>query len=156
MFSSVEYLIKTNNGFFKTKKQADFLISQLSENNIFVGSVYGNTFNISYIFDDKGIVKKEQYNIKTSKTEVTWERKIEGVLTVQQEKEIKRIKRRISTEKKNLKLRLVEREDEYKSYKLQCAHFEDKGEYLIQKNEEAIEQGLRDIDCLERLIKEII
>lgn len=154
-FKSVESLIKTNNGFFKSDKQAEFLISQLSKNNIFVGSVYGNTFNITYVFDEKGIIKKEQYNIKTSKTEITWERKVAGVLTVQQEKKIKSLKRRISIEKRNLKLRLAEREDEYKSYKLQCAHFEDGGEYLIQKNEEAIEQGKKDIAYLENLINEI-
>lgn len=77
-------------------------------------------------------------------------------MTVQQEKQIKSIKRKISIEKKNLKLRLAQREDGYKSYKLQCAHFEDGGAYLIQKNEEAIEHGMKDIEHLENLIKEIV
>lgn len=161
MFKSIESLIATNNGFFKSEKQADFLISQLSkeDGNIQVGSTYGNGFMITYLFDDKGITKKEQYNYKTSKTVVLWERVIEGKLSVQQEKELKKLKSKLNKARKSLKSR-IEGRAEYGDYINQVADSftGDKDEFckwLEKLNEDGIKSDISDIEFLEEKIKSI-
>lgn len=69
-------LVKSNNGSFKSEAQATFLLDQCQEVNVFTstGSVYNSTFVLSYICDDKGVVKVEKFLPKTNRTEVTWVR----------------------------------------------------------------------------------
>lgn len=162
MFKSIESLIATNNGFFKSEKQANFLISQLEkeEGNIQVGSTYGNGFMITYFHDEKGITKKDQYNYKTSKTIVLWERVVDGVLSIQQEKKLKILKRKLNKAKKDLKARLLERNN-YDSYKeLLSKSFvievtKDHCDGLIKLNEDGILNCESDIEYLEIEIKKI-
>lgn len=162
MFNSIESLIATNNGLFKSEKQAQFLISKLNEDhgNIQVGSTYGNSFMVTYDFDEKGITKKTQYNYKTSRTIVLWERVVDGVLSVQQEKKLKILKRKLNKAKKDLKARLLERNN-YDSYKeLLSKSFvveitKDHCDGLVKLNEDGILNCESDIEHLEIEIKKI-
>lgn len=161
MFKSVESLIATNNGFFKSQKQADFLISMLSkeDGNISVGSTYGNGFMITYLFDEKGITKKEQYNYKTSKTIVLWERVVEGKLSIQDEKLLKTLKRKLSKAEKSLKERISHR-CEYSSYidSVDTSFTGDKEQYcewLKSLNEKGILSDMADIEFLRSKIEEL-
>lgn len=161
MFKSVESLIATNNGFFKSQKQADFLISALSQEdgNISIGSTYGNGFMITYLYDEKGITKKEQYNYKTSKTVVLWERVIEGKLSIQDEKILKTLKRKLSKAEKSLKSRIAERLN-YVNYidSVDSSFTGDKTQYcewLKDLNENGILSDMSDIKLLQSRIKEL-
>jgi hypothetical protein len=72
-------LVKNNNGFFKSEKQARFLLSRCDEDKIFVtgGHMYGNQYNIFYHCDDKGVTEvKKSAGAKVPKT--TWKRKSKG------------------------------------------------------------------------------
>ena len=70
-------LVASNNGFFKSEKQAKFLSSQCQDENVFitVGSLYRNSFTIEYHLDAKGVTK----TVKSTRTkpmgEVTWLRR---------------------------------------------------------------------------------
>lgn len=74
-------LVKSNNGMFKSEAQAKFLLSQCQEENTFItsGTVYRNSFTLSYVCDAQGVVSVEKYLPTTGKTVTTWER-----LTVEQ------------------------------------------------------------------------
>lgn len=161
MFDSIELLIAKNNGFFKSEKQASFLIGQLSkeDGNVKIGSTYGNSFIISYFHDENGITKKEQYNCKTSKTIVLWERVIEGRLSIQQEKLLKTLKRKLNKARKSLENRIKQRL-EYPNYINQvgedfCGNKEEYCEWLKKLNENGIISDQSDIDYLENKIKDI-
>ena len=161
MFKSVESLIATNNGFFKSQKQADFLTSMLSKEygNISIGSTYGNGFMITYLFDEKGITKKEQYNYKTSKTIFLWERVVEGKLSIQDEKLLKTLKRRLSKAEKSLKSRISEKAN-YGNYidSVDSSFAGDKLQYcewLKGLNEKGILSDMSDIEFLQSKIKEL-
>lgn len=113
-------LVKTNNGLFKSEKQAKFLIDQCDsidskkERAVYhvLGNVHGNSFTLTYICDFKGVLKVEKHTPKTNKTVITWERPQDGKTTAQDAKEIKRIKREINKAKKSIK----EREDNKQDY----------------------------------------
>lgn len=72
-------LVKSNNGFFKSEKQAAFLLSKCQDTNTFVcgGNVYNNSFTMFCICDSLGVVKVEKYTPKSGKTVTTWERQTE-------------------------------------------------------------------------------
>lgn len=67
-------LVKTNNGMFKSSKQAAFLLSQCQEASTFYasGAVYNNGYTLAYVCDEQGViqVKKSTKN----KDSVTWDR----------------------------------------------------------------------------------
>lgn len=105
---SLENLIKTNNGFFKSDAQAEFLLSKLKEEfgNTFITSVYNNSVIITYEYDEKGIVRKTNTSIKKQTTKVVWERKIEGKRSIEEERKLKQIKKEISRLKTSISCRL--------------------------------------------------
>ena len=104
-------LVKTNNGFFKSEAQAKFLLS-MCDNGVYhtSGHVHGNSFVLFYTCDKKGVTKVQKQT--SGKGLVTqWERVEEGKVSVQNEKEIKRIKRLI----KQTENKIASRLDAFKS-----------------------------------------
>jgi len=108
-------LVKSNNGFFKSEKQAAFLLGKCQEVNVFYagGNVYGNSFTLSYVCDEKGVVKVEKYLPKTGKVETTFMRHVEGtenaVEKAAKAKEYKRITREIKALEKKISARIEAR-----------------------------------------------
>lgn len=80
-------LVKVNNGFFKSEKQAAFLLSQCQEENVFYagGSVYKNSYMMEYHCDAKGVVKVVKYLSKTARQVVMFERLTEEAFIAKQE-----------------------------------------------------------------------
>ena len=99
---SVFGLTSSNNGFFKSEKQAKFLISMIEEFDGFVGwadSGY-NKIMIVAQYDEQGITKLVKH---TKSGDVTmWERKVEGVMTERELKEIKAYKRKLNSISKEI------------------------------------------------------
>ena len=99
---SIFSLAKKNNGFFKSEKQGQYLIAQLSEYDGCIGHA-DSGYNSCPIFadwDNKGIIKI----VKSSKNGdvIMFERKIKGTLTSLQIKEIKSYQRRIKALQKEI------------------------------------------------------
>lgn len=119
--ATLENLIKTNNGFFKSEKQAKFLISELKKEygNIFTAAAFGNSVVLTYKFDEIGIVEKLNTSLKKQSEKVVWNRKIEGVLSVEDKKKMAALKREI----KKLEKSINERDASYSTG--QYAGFED-------------------------------
>ena len=113
--ATLENLIKTNNGFFKSEKQAKFLISELKKEygNIFTASAFGNSVVLTYKFDEIGIVEKLNTSLKKQSEKVVWNRKIEGVLSVEDKKKMAALKREI----KKLEKSINERDASYSTGK---------------------------------------
>lgn len=103
---SLNSLVKNNNGFFKSQKQADFLLSVLNDNNVFASVAYGHTILITYHFDDKGITLKTKTSVKTNKTTEEWSRKVEGILSVEEQQIVKRLNKQLKSVKKEYASRL--------------------------------------------------
>lgn len=99
-------LVKTNNGFFKSAAQANFLLSQSSYDYVSCGSVMGNSFNMHYACDDKGVTLVRKYT-KAKGFATTWERKVEGVVSLQDAKEIKHLTRLVKGVEKSIAGRQV-------------------------------------------------
>ena len=74
--ASFASLVKSNNGFFKSEKQAAFLLSVCQDAGTFYtgGQVYGNSYSLQYNCDDAGVVSVEKYLPKTGKIVITWSR----------------------------------------------------------------------------------
>ena len=102
--ATLENLIKTNNGFFKSEKQAKFLISELKKEcgNIFTASVFENSVVLTYKFDESGITEKLNMSIKKQSEQVVWNRKIEGVLSVEDKKKMAALNREIKKLEKSI------------------------------------------------------
>ena len=100
-------LVKNNNGLFKSPKQAAFLLSQCDPDRIFtvMGTFGRNAFTLFYHCDDLGVTKVEKYLPVTSRSMVTWERKEEGKVSIQDQKEIKRLQREIKKLEKGIESR---------------------------------------------------
>lgn len=89
---SVFGLAKTNNGFFKSEKQAAFLISQMEKFEGCIG--YTSGYNSNPVFakwDEKGIVEIVRHSrTKKGCTDIImFQRSVEGFFTELQLKEIK-------------------------------------------------------------------
>jgi hypothetical protein len=95
-------LVKSSNGFFKSEKQAALLLS-VTDGGVYtvIGSVYGNSFNIDYHCDAKGVTKTVSYT-KGKGFVTTWERVVEGATSVQDQKEIKRLTRLLKQTQKSI------------------------------------------------------
>lgn len=89
---SFAYLVKTNNGTFKSEKQANFLLSKCNLDQKFIDDTPKDAV-MFYLCDGTGVVSVERYSLKTGKTKKEWERKVTGILSVQDQKEIKRLRR---------------------------------------------------------------
>ena len=74
--ASFASLVKSNNGLFKSEKQAAFLLSVCQDAGTFYtgGQVYGNSYSLQYNCDDSGVVSVEKYLPKTGKIVITWSR----------------------------------------------------------------------------------
>lgn len=104
---SIFGLAKNNNGFFKSEKQAQFLISVLEERGGHIGQANSgyNQCSMFATWDEKGIIEITKHRTG-GKIEVMFQRKLEGVLTVTELKHIKSLKKRI----KDLEKSIVDRE----------------------------------------------
>lgn len=99
---SIFALTKCNNGFFKSEKQAAFLIDQMEKANGCIG-ISNSGYNQCPIFaewDGKGITKLVKHGKRHT---VMFERKIQGVLTGPEKKEIKRLERKVKSINKEIK-----------------------------------------------------
>ena len=67
-------LVKENNGYFKSDKQAAFLLSQCQEAQVFtaVRSLYNNSYQFHFICDQDGVMLVEKHTSKG--VEIWWER----------------------------------------------------------------------------------
>lgn len=108
---SVFNLTKSNNGFFKSEKQAQFLITQMS----FLGGCIGHAnsgYNSCPVFaswDEKGITTLVK---STKKGDVImFERKVQGVLTSLEIKQIKTYEREIKSLEKEINERQISFDD---------------------------------------------
>ena len=100
ILSSVYNLTKTNNGMFKSEKQANFLISQFKAYDDFVGfSPNGKPIFVEY--DDKGIIKMYK-DLASNKTDIVFERVVEGSLNSVELKTLKWYKSKVKKIQKNL------------------------------------------------------
>lgn len=74
--ASFASLVKSNNGLFKSEKQAAFLLSVCQDAGTFYtgGQVYGNSYSLQYNCDNAGVVSVEKYLPKTGKIVLTWSR----------------------------------------------------------------------------------
>lgn len=104
---SLASLVKSNNGFFKSEKQAAFLLSMVNDGEkcfTTAGNVRGNTFTVTYVMDDKGVVSVVKYtNVKGSVTE--WQRPVQGETSIQDKKAIAKLKREIKALEKQITAR---------------------------------------------------
>ena len=148
-------LVKFNNGLFKSEAQAKFLLDMVKEGlNVSTGSVCNNSYMITYICDDKGVVRTEKHTFKTAKTVVTWERREAGKIAVQDAKLIKKFKREVKNLQEEIDYRLQEIE-EYNNGKESddpCWSVEDTiklFERTIAEREEIIKDRLEAIKKLE-------
>lgn len=111
IFKSILSLAKSNNGFFKSEKQAQFLSSKINEFDGFIGRADSGYYScpIFASCDKEGITKI----VKSTKNGdvLMFERAKQGVLTSLEMKEIKRLERKI----KSLKKEIAEREDSFNS-----------------------------------------
>lgn len=95
-------LVKSNNGAFKSEKQAAFLLSQCEGNSFTAcASMYGNSYDNTYVCDSVGVVRVEHYT-KATGTKIVWERVEAGKVSVQESKEFKRISREIKRIEKSI------------------------------------------------------
>lgn len=103
--SSFASLVKSNNGFFKSDKQAEFLLNQCSENVYCSQAItkFRSWYSMIYFCDAKGVTKVEK-NTSTGLT-VVWERAAEGQVSMQDAKEIKRLQRLIKQDQKSIESR---------------------------------------------------
>lgn len=106
--SSIFGLTKNNNGYFKSEKQASYLISKIDSNSGLIGhSSNGNPYFAEY--DKDGITRIVKW-VKNNQV-VMFERAIKGQLNSLQQKEFKSIERRI----KKLKREWKNKEESFES-----------------------------------------
>ena len=103
--SSVFNLAKSNNGFWKSEKQAAFLIDQFSQRDGCIGHAESgyNSCPIFVEWDAEGVVKIYKHS-KTKKgyaNKSMFVRKTAGVLTELQVKEIKQLERKLKEAQKS-------------------------------------------------------
>ena len=94
-------LVKNNGGLFKSVKQAEFLLSQCDGNVYIACGRHWGAFTNEYHCDQQGVVKVVHHTSNTGFKE-TWTRPVAGEVSVQDAKEIKRLKREIKSLEKNL------------------------------------------------------
>lgn len=76
MFKSVESLIKTNNGFFKSEKQAKFLIDQLNENIFLLALFMAIRLILLMFLMRKVLLKKSSTILKQTKRKLLGSEKL--------------------------------------------------------------------------------
>lgn len=110
-------LTKTNNGLFKSEAQAHFIKSVVGTQYVSGGAVYGNSYSMHYNLDSTGVVSVYK-NTASKGLVLVWERVTAGAVSVQDAKEIKRLKRLI----KSIQKSMAERQASWDSgeYAAQC------------------------------------
>jgi len=95
-------LCKNNNGYFKSEKQADFLISQLEKYDGHIGCNDSGFHKcpLSATWDVDGIIKTSKHT-KNGRVTV-WERRVDGVLSETGKKLLKKRKRKLNELNKQL------------------------------------------------------
>lgn len=97
VLASFDSLVRYNNGFFKSDRQAAFLRSFLNADQKIEDLYETRTISqrITYTCDDRGVISVEKHNIAAprAKSRVTWERAEAGKVTAQDAAEIKRLQR---------------------------------------------------------------
>lgn len=89
---SLASLVKSNNGIFKSQKQAQFLHSKANDGVAIVGDVcYGHSYFTEYHLDAEGVLKVIRLNKAGEK--VMWERAGSVAVPIQVTKELNRLKR---------------------------------------------------------------
>lgn len=111
-------LVKTNNGLFKSEAQAHFIKSVAGAEYVSGGNVYGKSYSLHYMLDSTGVVSVYKNTVAKGLV-LVWERVTAGVVSVQDAKEIKRLKRLIKSIQKSM-------DDRQASW--------DSGEYIAQSN----------------------
>ena len=99
-------LVKNNGGLFKSVKQAEFLLSQCDGGAYIACGRSWDSFTNEYHCDQKGVIKVVHHS-KAAGFKVTWTRPIVGEVSVQDAKEIKRLKREIKSLEKSMASREV-------------------------------------------------
>ena len=88
-------LVRTNNGAFKSPAQAAFLLSQCSNGEfVATGTTYRSSYALFYTVDQQGVVRVQKQTAAKG-LDTIWERRVAGTVSVQDAKEIKRIRRMI-------------------------------------------------------------
>lgn len=89
---SLASLVKSNNGIFKSQKQAQFLHSKANDGVAIVGDIcYGHSYFTEYHLDAEGVLKVIRLNKAGKK--VMWERAGSVAVPIQVTKELNRLKR---------------------------------------------------------------
>ena len=104
---SLANLVKTNNGLFKSAAQAAFITSQGSEFTA-SGAVGRNVYTMFYVVDSKGVVKVQKQTVAKGLV-LVWERVEAGQVSIQDAREIKRIKRLIKQTEQSMASREASR-----------------------------------------------
>ena len=141
--ATLENLIKTNNGFFKSEKQAKFLISELKKEygNIFTASAFGNNVVLTYNFDERGIVEKLNTSLKKHSQAVVWDRKIEGALSVEDKKKSVALKREIKKLEKSINERdAAYNAGQYKGYEALYSKANEEALFKLRAFKEQLQQ----------------
>ena len=120
-------LVKTNNGLFKSDAQAQFVRSIAGDEYGSGGNVYGNSYSLHYMLDSTGVVSVHKNTVAKGLV-LVWERVTAGVESVQDAKEIKRLKRLIKSIQKSM-------DDRQASW--------DSGEYIAHRNSPASLAGAK-------------
>lgn len=94
-------LVKTNNGLFKSEAQAKFLTEVVGTEYVVGGTVMGNQFTLYYDLNSTGVTSVRKYTVGKGFT-TTWERVVDGTVSVQDAKEIKRLKRLAKSVEKSM------------------------------------------------------
>jgi hypothetical protein len=86
-------LVKSNGGLFKSEKQAHFLLSRCDGETYIAGGHSGYAFyQLHYRCDALGVVEVSKYTAARGML-VQWQRPVEGMVPVQDQKEVKRLTR---------------------------------------------------------------
>ena len=90
---SIFGLTKNNNGFFKSESQSEFLTSKMDAMEGFIGSVTSgyNSCAVFAEYDNKGITKITKSTKRGNV--VMFDRKVKGILTTLEIKELKKLNR---------------------------------------------------------------
>lgn len=110
--SSIIGLTKSNNGFFKSDKQADFLTNELMLGGGYIG-IADSGYDSCPIFakwDKEGIIQLYKYT-KNNGNVVIFDRKITGILTNNEIKEQKVDKRLLKKLERQLEEKILSYED---------------------------------------------
>ena len=94
-------LVKNNGGLFKSEKQAAFLLSMCNDNVYIACGRSWDSFTNEYHCDQQGVIKVVHHS-KAAGFKITWTRPIAGEVSVQDAKEIKRLKREIKSLEKSM------------------------------------------------------